>query len=216
MIIMIFFTTWALNVNPIDVVIIVVMIVIFIITVITITVLILYYLIFSYFILGFDLQFVLSSINALGEDEESQETFLHSLNPARKNSLVKCNLQYVLTLLRSLGRVDNESAKNAGSSKSKKCNTAEPKNGVDQMSLSSKNNDNNMSDKDDDVSDDNWRTSISQSAVSFGNNAQNASSNHDTLTHSKSFQSDSKSCNDIDNNSNYYYTSSCKERSVKG
>ena len=179
-----------------------------------------FYILFSF--LGFDLQFVLTSINALGEDEESQETFLHSLNPARKNSLVKCNLQYVLTLLRTLGRVDTESGKNTSSTKSKKYNTAEPKTTIDKsriqsaMSLSSKNNDNNMSNNDDDASDDNWRTSISQSAVNFGNTDQNSPSNHNSLTHSKSFQSDSKSCNDNGDNANYSYTSSCKERSVKG
>ena len=48
---------------------------------------------------GFDLQFVLLSLEALGEDEGETESFLQSLNPARKNTLVRCNLQYVLSSL---------------------------------------------------------------------------------------------------------------------
>ena len=35
----------------------------------------------------------------MGEDEGETETFLQSLNPARKNTLVRCNLQYVLSSL---------------------------------------------------------------------------------------------------------------------
>jgi hypothetical protein len=42
------------------------------------------------------------SLEALGEDESETETFLQSLNPARKNTLVKCNLQYVLSALDGL------------------------------------------------------------------------------------------------------------------
>lgn len=43
------------------------------------------------------------SLEALGEDESETETFLQSLNAARKNTLVKCNLQYVLSALDNLG-----------------------------------------------------------------------------------------------------------------
>jgi hypothetical protein len=46
------------------------------------------------------------SLEALGEDETETETFLHSLNPARKNTLVKRNLQYVLSALDGLGEMD--------------------------------------------------------------------------------------------------------------
>lgn len=46
------------------------------------------------------------SLEALGEDESETESFLQSLNPTRKNTLVKCNLQYVLSALDGLGEMD--------------------------------------------------------------------------------------------------------------
>lgn len=45
---------------------------------------------------------MLLSLEALGEDEGETETFLQSLDPARKNTLVRCNLQYVLSSLDQL------------------------------------------------------------------------------------------------------------------
>ena len=47
------------------------------------------------------------SLEALGEDESETETFLQSLNPTRKNTLVKCNLQYVLSALDGLGELED-------------------------------------------------------------------------------------------------------------
>lgn len=61
------------------------------------------------------------SLEALGEDESETETFLQSLNPTRKNTLVKCNLQYVLSALDGLGEledVEESKGESKGESKS--------------------------------------------------------------------------------------------------
>ena len=55
---------------------------------------------------GGNLQFVMQSLQHLGEDENETENFLHNLDSANKNAIVKVNLQYVLSLLNKLSEAD--------------------------------------------------------------------------------------------------------------
>lgn len=49
----------------------------------------------------------MQSLSELGEDEDETQNFLHNLNPANKNAIVKVNLQYVLSLLNKLSENDS-------------------------------------------------------------------------------------------------------------
>ena len=51
----------------------------------------------------------MQSLQHLGEDENETENFLHGLNSANKNAVIKVNLQYVLSLLNKLGENDPSS-----------------------------------------------------------------------------------------------------------
>ena len=164
------------------------------------------------FFIDFDHQFVLNSIQALGEDESETETFLHSLNPARKNSLVKCNLQYVLALLKSLGARESDSEKNNNSKYNDKDNhndVAEPKKhfnkGKQKTNISQKSqkfDDNNHSNEDD------WRNSISQSSVDFPEN------NSDDNDNDNDDDNDSNSNNNADSKSSKEESSRNSSRSI--
>ena len=133
---------------------------------------------------------MVNSLAGFGENEKDQEKFLQGLNAARKNSLVKCNLQYVLSLLRGLGEPEEGSAVSTARNSQKnseKNGIVSPRIGSEMKSVPNlaKQKSERKDIKDIDDEDKNWQATIQQYDNNFMDNLGESNVSDDNRSASK-------------------------------